>query len=247
MKNKNTTSNIVNVETDTTIVKCSCVSNAISVYLKPSINCSEQITIKKTDSSANAVTIYPSTGETIDGAASVTLTIINDKKTLIPISGGWSVIDNINDLTTSAVTLTGTQTVTNKTIDSASNTLKNVVLNYTGVVSLAEIVAGKVLIAAVTGRTLKPIRYSLLVTGGFADGASFILQDTNSTPIVIVTALTTALTNGAKIAGDITVTDVTNGAGYQANLTASKGIAVKADAAMTTGTSVKVSIDYVIV
>ena len=75
-------------------------------------------------------------------------------------------------------------------------------MNYTGVVSLAEIVAGKVLVAA--------------------------------------------LTDGAKIPSDSTIANVSNGIGYQANLTADKGIAVAADAAMTTGTSITVSIDYLI-
>ena len=141
------------------------------------------------------------------------------------------------------------QTLTNKTVDSSANTLKNVVLNYTGVVTTAEINAGKTLIAAVAGRTLKVLRYFMLVNGAYdgGGGVSVILQDTNGTPVVITTAATAALTTGAKISSEVAVANVTDGAGMRANLTADKGIAIPADAAISGGTDITVSIDYMLV
>lgn len=117
MKIRNVSSSTVTIDTTDSIIKCNCTSNAIAVTLQPS-GLSQQVTVKKTDSTANAVTIYPASGETIDGSASVTLTALNDKKVLAPVSGGWSVIDNTDDVGASIVTLTGTQTLTNKTLTS---------------------------------------------------------------------------------------------------------------------------------
>jgi hypothetical protein len=140
-----------------------------------------------------------------------------------------------------------TETFTNKTMDSESNTFKNVVLAYAGSITRAEMVAGKVLVAAVTGRTIKVLSVKLGVVGAFNGGAgtSFILQDTHTSPVVILTALKAALTDTAKISTEgLAIANVTEGAGMTAALTASKGIAVKADAAWDAGTNINIVIEY---
>ncbi|MFA5880562.1 MAG: hypothetical protein WC834_00075 [Eubacteriales bacterium] len=115
MRIRNVVSNAVTLDSTDKMVKCNCINNAIAVTLLATASGSE-VTIKKTDSSANAVTIYPNGSETIDGAASVTLTALNDKKILQPVDGGWTVVDNNDDAGAALVTLTDTQTLTNKTL-----------------------------------------------------------------------------------------------------------------------------------
>jgi hypothetical protein len=74
------------------ILKVSAVV-ACTVQLGASRDYAGYFTIKKTESSANAVTIVPASGEKIDGADSVTLTTENEYKTLAPAEGGWTVVD----------------------------------------------------------------------------------------------------------------------------------------------------------
>jgi len=115
------------------------------------------------------------------------------------------------------------------------------------VATIAEINAGKTLIPAITGKTITIVGYDLVVAGSFATGTDARLQDTNGTPVVVVTALTAALSDGAKIPGAATVANVTNGAGYGAALTAGKGLVIKSTGtAMTGGTSIKVIVRYLI-
>jgi hypothetical protein len=110
-------------------------------------------------------------------------------------------------------------------------------------------VAGKTLVAGIAGRTIRVLNYNLRVVGAFNGGAgtAMVIQDTNSSPVVITTAAKAALTDGAKISGAATVTNVTDGAGMTANLTAAQGIAVAADAAWDAGTSVHIEIEYMYV
>ena len=90
---KEVTSKIAYCNPSDAIVKCNCGSNAIAIYFGEAKNYAGVFTIRKVDSGANAVTIYPNTGETIDGEASVTLTTINEYKTLVPHQTGFTVID----------------------------------------------------------------------------------------------------------------------------------------------------------
>lgn len=118
MRIRTVSSNTAYAEITDAMLKCNCSANAIEVQLNASRLYPDDITIKKVDASVNAVTVIPAAGETIDGLSSVSLTIENEKKTLVPVEDGWSVVDNINDLPAAAVTLTGAQTLTNKTLTS---------------------------------------------------------------------------------------------------------------------------------
>ena len=116
MNVKNISANIAYIAPEDTILKVDCTGGASAIYFaEPSINYSGVFTVKKIDSGANAVTIYPYSGETIDSSASVTLTNQNAYKTFAPVTGGFTVIDSDSGLT---VTTTGTQTLTNKTLTS---------------------------------------------------------------------------------------------------------------------------------
>lgn len=103
MKTRTITSNVGYVNADDSVVKCSCKSSAISIYLNPSKSYPENFTIAKTDTTSNAITVYPNGSETIDGSASVTITGANSKKTFSPIDGGFSVIDNVYDVVSPAL------------------------------------------------------------------------------------------------------------------------------------------------
>lgn len=116
MKIREVSSSTAYLEDTDAMLKCNCAANAIGVVLSTSKSYPGEVNIKKVDSSANEVTITPASGETIDGAESITLTIENEKKTLIPVDGGWTEVDNINDLPAAAVDLTSAQTLTNKTL-----------------------------------------------------------------------------------------------------------------------------------
>jgi len=92
MKIRTVSGNLVNLLPSDAILKVSAVV-ACSVQLGLSRDYAGLYTVKKTESSANAVTILPASGEKIDGADSVTLTTVNEYKTLAPAEGGWTVVD----------------------------------------------------------------------------------------------------------------------------------------------------------
>lgn len=58
----------------------------------PANRLGKQLVVKKTDASANVVTITPAPGETIDGAASLDITVQWQTFTLMGIAGGWAVL-----------------------------------------------------------------------------------------------------------------------------------------------------------
>lgn len=179
-----------------------------------------------------------------DGDENVTITSANQTD-----SGATVTIPNIVDSADTFAMVDTAQTLTNKTIDSASNPVKNIVLAYAGSITRAEIIAGKVLVAATAGRQIKVLSVKMGVVGAFDGGAgtSFILKDTSST-VTILTALKAALTNGAKISTEgLAIANVTEGAGMTTALTAADGIAVVADADFDAGTSIDIVIQYMYV
>jgi hemolysin activation/secretion protein len=137
--------------------------------------------------------------------------------------------------------------LTGVSMDSSGNTIKNIVLNYTGTITLAELNAGKILVNPVVGRTLMVLRYYLRSNGTFLLGTGITLQDTNNTPVVVAMMAVAVLVTGAEITSEVAIANVTKGAGFKTPLTPDKGIAVKQDSAITAGTSVLISFDYMIV
>lgn len=94
MRVKYISANLAYINPDDAILKVDCSAVACAVHFsQPCGNYKGTYTVKKTDSGSSAVTIYPYGGETIDGAASVTLDYQNDYKTFAPVDGGFTVID----------------------------------------------------------------------------------------------------------------------------------------------------------
>ena len=109
--------------------------------------------------------------------------------------------------------------------------------------TLTEVNAGKTLIAGVTGKTITILDYTMLFDGAFEAATSVDLDDTNGTPVSICALAVAGATDGAVIKPDHT--NITNGAGYLAELTAGKGVAIgKTGSSATTGTKVTVAILY---
>lgn len=119
------------------------------------------------------------------------------------------------------------------------------VLTLVDVVTLAELNAGKTLLAGVTGKTITVVGVDAKVSGTFTTTTSADLEDTDGTPVAIATTLVAALTDGNVL--DSKTTNVTMGAGFLGALTAGEGIAVTntgTDAAG--GTSITYKVDYII-
>ena len=74
------------------IILCDCTSNAITVNLPTAVGNTAKFDIKKTDSSANAVTIDGDSTESIDGSATASLAVANVSVTLVSDNSNWKVI-----------------------------------------------------------------------------------------------------------------------------------------------------------
>jgi hypothetical protein len=210
-----------------------------------------------TDTLTNKTLTAPTLTSAIITGATISSLVLNDGHEHLDVtvtnqtdSGATLTIPDLVDSADTMVVCDLAQTLTNKTIDSASNPLKNVVQAYAGNITRAEMIAGKTLVAAAAGRTIRVLNYRLIVNGAFNGGAgtSFVLQDTDGTPVVITTALKAALTDGARISSyGLAIANVTDGAGLTGNLTAAAGIEVAADAAWDAGTSIDIVIEYMYV
>lgn len=112
-------------------------------------------------------------------------------------------------------------------------------------VTLAELNAGKVIIAAIPGRTIKVVGYTMIFNGTFTTATDIRLQDSNSSPVLISTVLIANATAAQNANSDVVGTGVTNGAGCFANLTASKGVAIaKTGSSAAGGTNIMVKVLY---
>ena len=161
-----------------------------------------------------------------------------DENTLNYISSPDSAGDN-------AYNLGGTVNTSGTVNDTATTYSASKVQTLVNVVTLAEINAGKTLLAGVAGKTITVVGVDAKVSGNFAATTSVDLEDTNGTPVAIATAAVAALTDAAIL--DSTTANVTMGAGFLGALTAGEGIAVtNTGSAATTGTSITYKVDYVI-
>lgn len=110
--------------------------------------------------------------------------------------------------------------------------------------TLAEINAGKVIVAGVAGKKIRVVGYAARVSGGFAATTSVDLQDESATK---VTALGVAgLTNGAIL--QPSSANTTLGAGFAADLATGEDLVVAntGDPA-TTGTSIVFTVQYALI
>ena len=157
-------------------------------------------------------------------------------------SGGYIDIKTGGALKIAGVAITPSASELNELADAEN------VLTYYGRISVADINAGKVLIAAVSGRTLRLINFKLRAVGSNAAGSDAItLADTAGTPVLCATVPIADLTNGALV-NDASA-NVVIGAGYLVGCTASKGIGITKTGATLTGASsgVDVVLTYSIV
>lgn len=119
-------------------------------------------------------------------------------------------------------------------------------LTVSGAATLAQINAGTALIAAVTGITLRVVNFRLQVNTSFITATDIRLSDTASSPVDIVTLAIANATDGNIITPD-GGTGITIGAGYNAALTASKGVQIrKTGSTAASGVSIGYMIQYLV-
>lgn len=109
--------------------------------------------------------------------------------------------------------------------------------------TLAEINAGKTLIPALAGASIRVLNYTARVTGAFATGTSVALQSSNGVPVVVTTIAEAGLTNGAVL-GPASA-NTTLGAGFALPLGVGDGLrVVNNGSAQTGGTNIEWTITY---
>ena len=110
MKSRTISSPIGYVNTDDTLLQCNAGANAIRINLDSYLNYKDTFTIKKTDSTVNAISIYSQTDEVINGivaATPTTITAEGNKIILSPVFGGFAIIHNDANDDTGYVNVSG--------------------------------------------------------------------------------------------------------------------------------------------
>jgi len=74
------------------VVLCDCTSNAITVNLPTAVGNTSMIVIKKTDSSANSVTVDASGTQTIDGSLTAVISVRYVSLSLVSDGTNWSIV-----------------------------------------------------------------------------------------------------------------------------------------------------------
>lgn len=109
--------------------------------------------------------------------------------------------------------------------------------------TLAQINAGLVIVPGVTGKRINVVDFIARVTGAFTTGTSVNLQSTNASPVVAVSLLEAALTNGAVLVPGSANT--TLGAGFGAPMGTGDGLnIINIGTASAGGTSIAITVTY---
>lgn len=112
--------------------------------------------------------------------------------------------------------------------------------------TLAELNAGKTIVADRAGHILTPVDLLLVFNGTFTTATDIRLSDTNGTPVDILTLAIAGATANTRI-GNTSTSNITWGAGFLAALTAHKGIQIrKTGSNAAGGTSISGYVAYLI-
>lgn len=115
------------------------------------------------------------------------------------------------------------------------------------VATLAEINAGKTLIAAVTGKKIIPLNIVQRSAGAFGGATAVVVESTNGTPVVVTSTTIAAFGDSADVILP-SDTHVTLGAGYGIALGTSDGVqVVKTGSSASGGTNITFTITYALV
>lgn len=139
--------------------------------------------------------------------------------------------------------IAGLQTALNTLQTNIDTANANAVHTAIVTATLAEINAGKTLVAGVTGKKITVLNFIERVLGNFAATTSVDVQSSNVTPVKVAVAAVAALTTGAVLIPG--TANVTLGAGFGAQLGTGDGLVVaNVGSAATTGTSITYTITY---
>lgn len=76
----------------TIVILCNCTSNSITINLPTAVGNTAIYILKKTDSSANTVTVDPNSTQTIDGGSTAVLQVQYESITVVSDNSNWMVI-----------------------------------------------------------------------------------------------------------------------------------------------------------
>lgn len=110
------------------VILCDASGGAFTVTLLAAATAGDgsSIIIKKTDSSANAVTVDGNGSETIDGSTTYSLATEDQSVYLVCDGSNWHILATYGVASGAEVTTTNAVTLTNKTIDGDDNTLQDI-------------------------------------------------------------------------------------------------------------------------
>ncbi len=202
-------------------------------------------------------TAQTSAASSVGGLTTAKLTSVNDNANNLPVvsfTGGASTVNNVN---------AASATTTNPPILSAVGSDSNIdlklspkgsgIVNIPGVIyqstltiSTANLNAGtsNVIVAAVAGRTLTPVGFTMQALGGnTATCTAVLIEDTAA--VIVATEGVAGLTQGQIINEASAIANLTLGAGWNTGLTTGEGIKViQTGSACATATSFHFTVNY---